>query len=393
MSKILYTDLMEFSTDELAQTSWVTDAGGGLPSAEYSSDAYTVLLLHCNGVDASTTFTDSSGGGVGSPHTVTAVADAQIDTAQKVFGTGSALFDGTGDYLSIPNSEDQNFGTGNFTIDFWVRYSSITGYQGFFGKAISGTDYLYAYKSDTHKLVFVAYKTGVGSSATYVMTSAWSGLAIDTWYHVVYVRNGTSFLIFIDGVSQTLTETIAIGTNDVGNPNKPMLVGCDDGGDYHYGWIDEFRISKGIARWTSNFDTLNLQCYSEATIKEQGSYSLKAEATTGALNDTLTKTLTDYLDYSVMDVIKFSVRASRTGSNIKLKIHDTGGTTSEHTINIASADTWQTEIFDISAIATANRDTIDTIAIEIINADVANTIYIDNLFSKAVVESSHVWVG
>ena len=98
----------------------------GLPSAEYSSDAYTVLLLHCNGVDESTTFTDSSGGGVGSPHTVTAVGNAQIDTAQKKFDTGSALFDGTGDYLSLEDSDDWDFGTGDFTVDCWIYSSDWT---------------------------------------------------------------------------------------------------------------------------------------------------------------------------------------------------------------------------------------------------------------------------
>jgi len=116
-------------------------------------------------------------------------------------------------------------------------------------------------------------------------------------------------------------------------------------------------------------------------------------AITDSLNDTLTKTLTDYLDYSIMDKLIFQVRSSRTGENLQLQIHDTGGTTSTHTINIASADTWQTETWDISGITGTNRDTIDKIIIKVINADAANTFYFDNLFSKAIIESSHVWIG
>jgi len=139
---------------------------------------------------------------------------------------------------------------------------------------------------------------------------------------------------------------------------------------------------------------LPLQSYSESTIKQQGSYSLKGIAViTDSLNDTLTKTLTDYLDYSIMDKLIFQVRSSRTGENLQLQIHDTGGTTSTHTINIASADTWQTETWDISGITGTNRDTIDKIIIKVINADAANTFYFDNLFSKSIIESSHVWIG
>jgi len=147
-------------------------------------------------------------------------------------------------------------------------------------------------------------------------------------------------------------------------------------------YIDNFRAPE------------SLQCYSEDTIKVQGDYSLKVlAAQTGSLNKTLTKTLTDYLDYSIQDVIKFDIRASRTGSNIKLKIHDVGGDTQEHTINIASANEWQTETYDITGITGTKRDQIDKIIIEISNADFANTIYIDNLYSKVIVETAYTWMG
>ena len=92
-------------------------AGGG---------AQTVLLLHCDGTDGATTFTDSSD----TSHTVTANGNAQIDTDQSKFGGASGLFDGTGDYLSIPDSADWDFGTGDWTIDFLIRFNAITGRHG-----------------------------------------------------------------------------------------------------------------------------------------------------------------------------------------------------------------------------------------------------------------------
>ena len=84
-------------------------------------DSNTKLLLHCNGSDESTTFTDSSDSG----HTVTAGGDAQVDTAQKKFGTGSVLFDGTSDYLSVANSSEFDLDdTESWTIDYWVRLNA-----------------------------------------------------------------------------------------------------------------------------------------------------------------------------------------------------------------------------------------------------------------------------
>ena len=82
---------------------------------------------------------------------------------------------------------------------------------------------------------------------------------------------------------------------------------------------------------------------------------------------------------SGLNLIKFDVYASRTGSNLKFGIHDTGGTTTEITPNIASANTWQTVLWDISAVSDANKDAIDTFTVTIVNADAANTFYVDNI--------------
>lgn len=127
-----------------------------------------------------------------------------------------------------------------------------------------------------------------------------------------------------------------------------------------------------------------LQCYSEDTIYEQGTYSLKITAkATDSLNNTLTRTVSPTINLSQYSTIKIDVRASRTGSQFKIGFHDSGGTTTEHTPNILQADTWQTETIDISGVSDANKNTIDSIIIAIINADAANTIYIDNMFSPA----------
>jgi YD repeat-containing protein len=75
------------------------------------NDPFSVVMLHMNGADGSTTFIDDSN------KIWTAAGDAQIDTAQSMFGGASAYFDGSGDYLSTPDSEDFNLGNEDFTID------------------------------------------------------------------------------------------------------------------------------------------------------------------------------------------------------------------------------------------------------------------------------------
>lgn len=144
---------------------------------------------------------------------------------------------------------------------------------------------------------------------------------------------------------------------------------------------------------TIYFTRDNLQCYSESSIKEQGDYSLKGVALiTNSLNDTLTRTGLS-IDLTDLTEIKYDIRGSRTGSQIKIGIHDAGGTTTENTANISSANVWQTETWDISGVSNANKDAIDSIIITVVNADVANTFYIDNIYAETVVEVNAIFFG
>jgi hypothetical protein len=118
--------------------------------------------------------------------------------------------------------------------------------------------------------------------------------------------------------------------------------------------------------------------YSESTIKEEGSYSLKLVAPkTTSLNATVTRTLSPTFNLSGQTDFKFDVRSNRTGSNFKIGLHDSGGTTTEVTPNIASADTWQEVTLDLSAVSDANKDAIDSIIYTQLNADAETTVYMD----------------
>lgn len=134
--------------------------------------------------------------------------------------------------------------------------------------------------------------------------------------------------------------------------------------------------------WDMSFKVYSdypLQCYSESSIKIQGTYSLRVEAWQGcSLNDTLTRTLVgaDKVDLSNIDTLKFYIKASRTGQNIQLQIHDSGGTTTTKDINISS-DTWEQINWDISEVPNVDKDDIDQILIKITDENSTNIIYID----------------
>jgi hypothetical protein len=84
------------------------------------------------------------------------------------------------------------------------------------------------------------------------MTSSWGGFSTGTWHHLALVRNGSTLSIYIDGVSQALTADVAIGANDVGDVSSPLYIGSDS--QYHLnGYIQDLRITKGVARYTADF--------------------------------------------------------------------------------------------------------------------------------------------
>jgi hypothetical protein len=84
------------------------------------------------------------------------------------------------------------------------------------------------------------------------------------------------------------------------------------------------------------------------------------------------------INLSGINTLKYDIRASRTGSNIKIGIYEGANMRSEHTANISSADTFETQTWDISGVSDANKDAIDKIVVTVVNADAVNTFHIDN---------------
>jgi len=232
---------------------------------ELNPDVFTKLLLHMDGADESTTFTDSALGG-NAPHTVTANGDAQLDTAQYRYSTASGLLDGTGDYLTVPANTDFNFGAGDCTIEFWVYIATADAFSTggadirrvvTIGELESENGSLtlgvgrYASGSYAGRRIVFSIRSG-GSVYDYASTDIGSTFSYDEWHHVAFVQDSTTVSMYFDGVSYGF----GLGSNpmsyNIGLDTGQLQIGGRYNGsswtEFFKGHLDELRISN-IARY------------------------------------------------------------------------------------------------------------------------------------------------
>lgn len=226
----------------------------------WGNDLYTKLLLPFDGADEATTTFDNSA----SHHTVT-MTNAEIDAAQSMFGGASCLFaGGSGSYVTVANSADFMFGDGDFTIDFCVKFNELP----IVGSPSADQCFISRGSGDNNTWSIAAHESsgvnsivqigGMGDAdGNFCCTYAFSA---GQWYHLAFVRSGSTCYIFINGVSQSVTVSVPFGT--WGDESSDLLVSGYAAGYGFYsvnGWMDEVRISKGIARWTANFTPLSME--------------------------------------------------------------------------------------------------------------------------------------
>jgi hypothetical protein len=215
-------------------------------------DDYTKVILHFDDDDESTTIIDSHTGGTA--HAWTAAGDAQIDTAQSKFGGSSCLFDGTGDWVTVSDNADFALGSGDWTIDLWFYCDAasgtikhIAGQNDSSETATTKSFHIQRTAADT-----IRAQAAVGSTVTSVTTTSTFTNSTNTgWHHLAFVRTGDTLLLFIDGTQED-SDTISGTVNDSSNALR-VGAGGEVTGNPWIGWIDEFRLSVGIARWTSDF--------------------------------------------------------------------------------------------------------------------------------------------
>lgn len=218
---------------------------GGTPPGD--TDPYfsnVSLLLHMDGANGSTTFTDSSG----TPKTVTAYGNAQISTDQSKYGGASGLFDGAGDYLTIPQNSAFDLGIGDFTIDLWFRPTAVNVYHALLYTGAYETGQFSLRVTDTGRLqTFINNGTngyGLVTGSTQLTAGSWSFISVSC--------NAGVIRVFLNGNLETSKENTSYIYN-----SSLLYIGAQVASGTPAlspsGHIEEFRITKGVARYTANF--------------------------------------------------------------------------------------------------------------------------------------------
>jgi len=208
-------------------------------SPQYKDPDYSSvsLLLHGNGTNGSTTITDNSP----SPKTVTAVGNAQISTAiADPFGNstrGVLAFDGTGDSLTIPGSQDFVFPI-DFTVEIWVYPTNTTATN----QNIINID-------NFASGILIRYRSVDYSDDIYVLNAG--GIFItpeiiaNKWNHIALTRSGATVRAFVNGVVDIQIITVSGTVN--------AAAGSVAIGSSYTGYMSNIRCTKNVARYTANF--------------------------------------------------------------------------------------------------------------------------------------------
>ena len=226
--------------------SWTITPQTKVPVDPYRSQVS--LLLHGDGTNGSTAITDSSP----TPKAVTAVGNAQISTAiADPFNnsTGVIAFDGNGDQLTVPTDEAFTLGSsGTYTVELWFY---AAGSQSSFAILASTFDNFNTLFANRWGLVInntggLTWYDSAGSGAG-SLTSL-SAISTNQWNHVAITGSGSTVTMWLNGVSQGTMSGAKNYTT-----TSSLKVGYVLSAAYFNGYIDDLRITKGVARYTSNF--------------------------------------------------------------------------------------------------------------------------------------------
>lgn len=199
-------------------------------------DSFTKLLLHMD----DTGLTDEMS------NPITLHGDAVRSNTRSKFGGYSGYFDGTGDHLTLPYTADFILGNNDWTLDAWFNSNSFAGQQGIVSKDTWGTSFDWCIAITNTTTITLATNKGTQTLIVTVPT-----MSTDVWYHVAIVRYSGTNTIYLNGIDY--------GSNAMSITNisqTQITVGClswNNPNDFFNGYIDELRISKGIARWIENF--------------------------------------------------------------------------------------------------------------------------------------------
>ncbi|MEK7161034.1 MAG: LamG domain-containing protein, partial [Patescibacteria group bacterium] len=209
------------------------------------TDADVKLLLHAD--NSGNVFYDNSL----SQKIVIAQGDAIQKDDQHAFSSGlSAYFDGAGDYLTLTDSADWEFAAGDFTIDFWAY--NLGGSNGAVWQA-ADADYGAVFGQVSGNTLTVSL-SGNGTSWNLINSQSLGALPDFSWTHYAAVRSGSTLYTFRNGEIIEQQSISGIVNTPAGVATVGRFNGPGASVQHLSGYIDELRVSKGVARWTANFE-------------------------------------------------------------------------------------------------------------------------------------------
>lgn len=217
----------------------MSDVGAASADPHFESVA---ALLHFDGADGSTVMPDSSTFARTFSRT-----GAVISTAQSRFGGASLRVNGG--IVSAPHAASIDLTVGDFTIECWVRLNvAKAGGQVIVVKNANQGISPYWVTVESSKLHVLCWNTSGTKVVDFVGTKA---LAINTWYHIAFCRSGSLFTSWVDGAADgSATSGAALRTA----ASESLMIGGLSGGVQNVdGFIDEFRLTKGVARYSASF--------------------------------------------------------------------------------------------------------------------------------------------
>lgn len=222
-------------------------------------DIYAVAVYHFDGADQGTTITDSS---IGGTHSGTCSGGAELDTAQKKFGESSlALYETSSSCVTISDSAEFDFSSGDWTIDFWAKFSQFPDMDKKVALYYHGTDsnnYCVLYAQHTSwmgtEYMAITWDQYASGSRTGHLETLFDLSQFYNWNHIAisskYISAGNRYwYVFLNGISGATFNNSTTPLNFTGD----VYIGGHSSIGYMNGWIDELRITKGIPRWITSF--------------------------------------------------------------------------------------------------------------------------------------------
>jgi hypothetical protein len=220
-----------------------------VPTAPLTNITNTSLLLN---------FTNAGITDATAKNDLETVGNAQISTTQSKFGGSSMYFDGTGDYLSLPVSKSFEFGSANWTIEFWLYVPSLPSTRKellYLNANSSGYAAVALHICSNNKLGLSFSESG-GSWRTDDATGVGSSLTAATWQYVAVTRSGQNIQIYLDGTAQGSAYTTTAATTSLMTTYTLNQIATYNTSSYQFnGYMDELRITIGQARTVTSVPT------------------------------------------------------------------------------------------------------------------------------------------